>query len=74
MKKIVILFTIIITGFLSCTDLDPVVYTEIVYDNFFKMFLSLIHLLFRKVTCLNHVHELRYSVLLSRNFKMAYRF
>jgi hypothetical protein len=37
MKKSFLIYSVIIfTIFLSCTELDPVVYTEIVNDNFFK--------------------------------------
>lgn len=36
MKRAIILFIIILTGLLSCTELDPVVYTDITYDTFFK--------------------------------------
>ena len=35
-KSILISFTVVFTAFLACTDLDPVVYSEIVNDHFFK--------------------------------------
>jgi hypothetical protein len=36
MKKILILYILLLTGFISCTNLEPEVYSDITYDTFFK--------------------------------------